>query len=98
MRRSILLVVLSIAVILVVSLGPVSAAAEDGKLKLHVAPPQAYVFVDGHAISEASKCRTLKLSPGNHKIELVNYGYTPQVRDVVITAGETTDLEVSLVS
>jgi hypothetical protein len=56
------------------------------------------VFVDGHAISEAGKCHSLKLSPGNHKVELVNYGYTPQVRDVVITAGETTDLEASLIS
>src|SRR6516162_3641120 len=98
MRRPTHLITLSIAVTLFVSLCRPSAVAQDGKLRLHVVPPQAYVFVDGHAISEASKCRNLKLSPGNHKVELVNYGYTPQVRDVVINPGETTDLEASLVS
>jgi len=84
------------AIGLFVYLGMPAAAAQDGKLKLHVTPHQAYVFVDGHAISEASKCHNLKLSAGNHKIELVNYGYTPETRDVVITAGESTGLEVSL--
>lgn len=84
------------ALVLFVYLGVMSAAAQDGKLHLQVMPSQAYVFVDGHAISEASKCHNLKLSAGNHKIELVNYGYTPATRDVVITAGERTDLEVSL--
>lgn len=84
------------AIALFVSLGRAPATAQDGKLKLRVTPHQAYVFVDGHAISEASKCHNLKLSAGNHKIELVNYGYTPETRDVVITAGGSTDLEVSL--
>src|SRR5215475_4284106 len=87
-----------VAITVYISLGLGQAAAQDGKLKLQVVPPHAYVFVDGRAISEASKCRSLKLSPGHHKIELVNYGYTPQTRDVVITAGETTDLEASLIS
>jgi outer membrane protein OmpA-like peptidoglycan-associated protein len=97
MRRLSLAIMPSIAASLFVSLAPLSAA-QDGKLRLHVTPPQAYVFVDGHAISEASKCHSLKLSSGNHKVELVNYGYTPQVRDVVIKLGETTDLEASLIS
>lgn len=98
MRRSICAITLSMTAVLLVWLGPSSAAAEDGKLTLHVMPPQAYVFVDGHAISEASRCHNLKLSAGKHRIELVNYGYTPQTHDVVINAGETTDLEASLIS
>jgi outer membrane protein OmpA-like peptidoglycan-associated protein len=86
-----------IAIALYISLGVGPAVAQDGKLTLHVTPHQAYVFVDGRAISEASKCRSLKLSPGHHKIELVNYGYSPATRDVVITPGDTTDVEASLV-
>ena len=86
-----------VALAVYISLGLGQAAAQDGKLNLHVLPQHAYVFVDGRAISEASKCHSLKLSPGNHKLELVNYGYTPQTRDVNITAGETTDVEASLI-
>jgi outer membrane protein OmpA-like peptidoglycan-associated protein len=98
MRRSIHAITLSMTAGLFIWFSPFSAAAEDGKLKLHVMPSQAYVFVDGRAISEASKCHNLKLSAGKHKIEFVNYGYTPETREVVINAGETTDLEVSLIS
>jgi outer membrane protein OmpA-like peptidoglycan-associated protein len=96
MTRPIRAITVLITIVLFVSLVRVSAAGQDGKLRLHVTPHQAYVFVDGRAISEASKCRNLKLSAGNHKVELVNYGYTPEVHDVVINAGETTDLEASL--
>jgi hypothetical protein len=86
-----------VAIALYISIGLGPALAQDGKLTLHVMPHQAYVFVDGRAISEASKCRSLKLSPGHHKIELVNYGYSPATRDVVITPGGTTDVEASLI-
>jgi len=67
--------------------------AQDGKLDLHVTPKQAYIFVDGRAISEASKHHVLTLSAGDHKIELVNYGYQPANRTVAITAKKTSNLE-----
>jgi outer membrane protein OmpA-like peptidoglycan-associated protein len=70
--------------------------AQDGKLDLHVTPKQAYIFVDGRAISEASKHHVLTLSAGDHKIELVNYGYQPANRTVTITAKKTSNLEVTL--
>jgi len=73
-----------------------SAQAQDGKLRLKVTPKQAYVFVDDKAISEASKHHTLDLGAGDHKIELVNYGYKPVTRTVTIAAGKTTDLDVTL--
>jgi len=72
------------------------AQSGDGKVAIHVTPKQAYLFVDGHAISEASKHHSLNLSAGDHKIELVNYGYTPETRTVTITAGKSTDLQVTL--
>jgi len=72
------------------------AQGGDGKVALHVTPKQAYVWVDGRAISEASKRHTLSLSAGDHKIELANYGYTPETRNITITSGKTTDLDVTL--
>jgi outer membrane protein OmpA-like peptidoglycan-associated protein len=76
--------------------GGISSFAQDGKLVLHVTPKQAYIFLDGRAISEASKHHSLSLSAGDHKIELVNYGYTPSTQTVTITAGKATNLDVTL--
>ena len=76
--------------------GATRTSAQDGKLVLKVTPKQAYIFLDGRAISEASKHHSLSLSAGDHKIELANYGFVPATRTVTITAGKTTDLEVSL--
>ena len=70
--------------------------AQDGKLAIQATPKQAYVFVDDHAVGEASHHRSLKLSAGDHKVALVNYGYTPVTRTVTITGGQTTDLEIAL--
>src|SRR5215472_1705367 len=81
---------------LLFALGSTLASAQSGKLNLRVTPKQAYVFVDDRAISEASKHRSLNLSVGEHKIELVNYGYAPVTRTVNIEAGKTANLEVSL--
>ena len=73
-----------------------SSFAQDGRLVIHVHPKQAYIFADGRAISEASKHRSLSLSSGDHKIELVNYGYVPSTQTVTVTAGKTTNLDVRL--
>jgi len=70
--------------------------AQDGKLALQVTPKQAYVFLDDHAVGEASHHRSLKLSPGDHKVDLVNYGYAPITRTVTITSGQVTNLEIAL--
>jgi outer membrane protein OmpA-like peptidoglycan-associated protein len=74
----------------------ISSYAQDGKLVIHVTPKQAYIFLDGRAISEASKHAFLKLSAGDHKIELANYGYVASTQTVTITAGRTTNLDVTL--
>ena len=85
-----------LSVALLVTVSGISGFAQDGKLAFHVRPDQAYVFVDDRAISEASKIYYLKLSPGEHKVELVNYGYTPTTQKVTITAGQTTMVRVTL--
>jgi hypothetical protein len=70
------------------------SSSETGKLKIHVVPKQAYVFVDGKAIRDGS--RTLTLTAGEHKIGVHNYGYQPNIQDVQINPGKTTDLSVTL--
>jgi outer membrane protein OmpA-like peptidoglycan-associated protein len=72
------------------------AQSNDGKVAIHVTPKQAYLWVDGRAISEASKHHSLTLPAGDHKIVLANYGYTAETRDVTIVAGKTQALDITL--
>jgi hypothetical protein len=86
-----------LACFLVLSLATLSAATDSGKtgkLKIHVSPKQAYVFVDGSAIRDGSQ--TIKLAPGSHEVSLHNYGYTPITQSVQIESGKTVDLNVNL--
>ncbi|HVI10496.1 MAG TPA: OmpA family protein [Candidatus Binatia bacterium] len=73
------------------------AAADDsaaGKLKVHVSPRQAYVFVDGKAVRDGSQ--TINLTAGSHEVSVHNYGYTAVTKTVQIDSGKTTDLVVEL--
>ena len=72
------------------------SSSETGKLKIHVVPKQAYVFVDGKAIRDGSQ--TISLTAGDHKVGVYNYGYLPKVQSVHVNAGEKTDLAVTLQS
>jgi outer membrane protein OmpA-like peptidoglycan-associated protein len=94
--KSLYVTMCSTLLILVTFGNGLSALSQEGKLNIRVTPKQAYIFVDGRAISEASKHHSLSLSAGDHKIELANYGYNPETRTVTITAGKSTDLEVTL--
>jgi outer membrane protein OmpA-like peptidoglycan-associated protein len=77
-------------------LGVLPCFAQDGKLSIHATPKQAYIFVDDHPVGESSSHQSLKLSPGDHKLEVVNYGYTPVTQTVSIVAGQVTKLDISL--
>ena len=66
------------------------ASQETGKLKIHVEPKQAYVFVDGKAIRDGSQ--TIEVAAGEHRVGVYNYGYLPQTKEIHVGAGETTDL------
>ena len=97
MRTKFLARVFGFAILaILMSMTPASAQsnAENGKLKIHVNPKQAYVFVDGKAIRDGSQ--TIDLPPGTHEVGVDNYGYIPKTQKVHIGAGETTDLAVTL--
>ncbi len=90
MRRIGHILTLAVAIALCASAG----FAQDGKLKVKVSPPQAYVFVDGNGIRDGS--RSIRLAPGKHTVVVVNYGYKISTQDVNIESGKTTDLAVTL--
>jgi hypothetical protein len=70
------------------------SSEQTGKLKVHVQPKQAYLFVDGKAIREGSQ--TVKLAAGNHEVSVYNYGYQPKTQNVQVEGGKKTHLEVAL--
>ena len=82
--------------LLLVGSGVPLSFGQQGKLVIRATPKQAYIFVDDHAISEASKHNKLTLSAGEHKIQLVNYGYEGETRAVTINPGKTTTLDINL--
>jgi hypothetical protein len=72
------------------------SSTQMGKLKIHVEPKQAYVFVDGKAIRDGNQ--TMDLSAGSHEVGVYNYGYEPKTQEVEINAKKTTPLTVALQS
>ena len=86
----------SIVIVLVVLAGVLPCFAQNGKLEIHATPKQAYIFVDDHPVGESSSHHSLKLSAGDHKVELVNYGYTPVTQTVTIVGGQVKTLDIAL--
>jgi hypothetical protein len=85
---------LTFVVFSLVSLPAFAGKDVMGKLKIHVSPKQAYVFVDGKAIRDGSQ--TIVLTPGSHEVSVHNYGYTSNTRQVHIDPNTTTDITVAL--
>jgi len=68
--------------------------AKDAKVRIHVKPEQAYIFIDGAPFGDSS--RTITVAPGNHTIGVYSYGFRPEVRDVTLSEGRNADLSVTL--
>jgi hypothetical protein len=77
--------------------------AKDARLLIRVHPCQAYLFVAGVGKGDASCSgnRTLLLrhtSPGEHTIAIYDYGYTPVTRQVTVSEGQTSTVNISMES
>ena len=83
--------VLMVAVILLLAL---AALAKDSKVRIHVKPEQASIYIDGVPFGDSS--RSVTVAPGKHTIGVYNYGYTPLVREVTLEPGTNTGLEFQL--
>ena len=69
-------------------------ANEPGKVHVSVLPEEAYIWVDGKPVIHRSS--TLKLSPGEHKIAVYNYGFLPDVRTITVVSGQSQDIQAAL--
>src|SRR5580765_2622676 len=84
--------------LLVVLSASVAAAQEFGTLSIQARPASAEIFIDGeHWMGSAETgALNVQLAPGSHRVEVRAWGRQTYVSDVMIRAGETTPLNVSL--
>lgn len=70
-------------------------ASNQGDLIVRVHPKDTYVYADGQPLYW-SKGHYFALAPGEHKINLYNYGFRPEQRTVTITSHKTTVIDVNM--
>jgi hypothetical protein len=67
---------------------------EPGEVYVSVRPEEAYIWVDGKPVSHRNSF--LNLPPGEHKIAVYNYGYEPQVHNVLVISGKYMEVNAPL--
>jgi OmpA family/PEGA domain len=84
----------TVVVALFLLLTGLAVLAKDSKVRIHVRPAQASIFVDGVLFGDSS--RNIRVAPGKHTIGVYNYGYTPQVREITLEPGKNPGVEFNL--
>lgn len=87
--------------ILVFAVRGYGADKTTARLRVTVRPVEAEIFIDGQHMGDATFDGTLtvpKISPGEHTVGIYNYGFVPQTFKVNFTAGQTSKLNVALVT
>lgn len=81
------------AAALVIAMSVVTGASGDSAARILVTPSETEVYVDGHRAGTADDfdgfSQRLRVSPGEHLIELYLDGHKPVSQTVRFTAGET---------
>ena len=93
-------IILLLTALAVLSLAA-AAEAKDARLRIRVQPSQAYIYVDGVAKGGASLSGDRQLllrhmSPGEHTVDIYNYGYVPVREKVTVAEGQTHTLNVTM--
>ena len=74
---------------------PLMAKTDRGYLIVHVNPPETYIYADGEPVVESLR-HYIILTAGKHEIEMYNYGYKPEIRDVTIKARKWWNIRVNM--
>jgi hypothetical protein len=95
MRNRNLSMLISWGALLLLCVQPVMARSNRGYLKVHVNPPETYIYADGEPVVE-SKGHFIILTAGEHEIAMYNYGYKPETRNVTIRAHKWWNIAVTM--
>ena len=71
---------------------------ENGRLRLQVSPPGAAIYLDGTfaTVSESDHPVSLRLSPGQHRVQMVMPGHKGYAADVTVPDGGEAVIDVQL--
>lgn len=94
MKRTTLLFIAGCVAVAILFVALPPAAAQDGTLKVRVKPKTGYVLVDGRAIGQGNQ--RVRVTPGEHRVQVLRYGRQPFDQTVRVAAGETQTVEVRL--
>jgi len=75
--------------------GAADVPGDAGTLRLDVHPSDASIYVDG-SFRGTARMRSLRLSPGRHRIEVVRPGYRTMEREVDVEPGREVELRFEL--
>ena len=92
-NRNLGMLILGVALLLI-CVHPAMAKSR-GYLIVHVSPPETYIYADGEPVVE-SKGHYIILTPGDHKIDMYNYGYKPETRNVTIREHKWWNIRVEM--
>ncbi len=95
MRVRQLCVFVMLVVVPLLAAAPTMAKNDRGFLIVHVTPPETYIFADGEPVVESER-HYIILTPGEHEIEMYNYGYKPETRKVMIHAHKWWNIQVKM--
>jgi len=92
-KRNLGMLILGIALLLI-CVHP-AMAKDKGYLIVHVNPAETYIYADGEPVVESNR-HYIILSPGDHKIDMYNYGYKPETRTVTIVKNKWWNIGVEM--
>lgn len=78
--------------------GDTALSPENGRLRLQVTPPGTAIYLDGAfaTVAESAIGVSLRLSPGQHRVQMVMPGYKGYAADVTVPDGGEAVIEVQL--
>lgn len=76
------------------------ASSRDGRLRLHVSPADAAVYLDGEFLARAGELRrlhaALPLAEGSHHVEAVSPGHRSKSLDIDVRAARAAEVRITL--
>ncbi len=73
---------------------PVLRAQDQAQIRIHVAPEEAYVFLDSNAIGQGEQL--IKTTSGAHKLAVYAYGFQPMVKEITLEPGTNPSIQAYL--
>jgi len=80
--------------------GSLDARSEPGRVRLHVEPADASVYLDGRFLGSGRELVNLRagllVDAGSHTVQIVRPGYQPEQRQIDVGSGQELEVQIEL--